>query len=231
MTSPEQGIALWCDPQGTIKEILSNEAGLPDDALIGRKFTSIISEAGLSDALNFMAALNKDGHVFDLLVNSFAGASSTALQFVAVKVKNGLFIAGHKPGCDQGRFIDYLLDIYVVSKSIVRGAVKKLLSAQLAGAARDSSVYDDLTSLNNELVNMQREVSKKNAQLEKALAEIKTLRGILPICSVCKRIRDDKGYWHQVEVYIRKHSNAEFSHSICRECAKKLYPEIYKDRK
>ena len=64
-------------------------------------------------------------------------------------------------------------------------------------------------------------------ELEDALAEIKTLRGIIPICSSCKKIRDDEGYWHQVEVYIRDHSEAEFSHGICPECAKKLYPEIF----
>ena len=66
-------------------------------------------------------------------------------------------------------------------------------------------------------------------ELQAALAEIKTLRGILPICSSCKKIRDDEGYWHQVEVYIRDHSEAEFSHGLCPECAKKLYPELFGD--
>jgi DNA-binding NtrC family response regulator len=66
-------------------------------------------------------------------------------------------------------------------------------------------------------------------ELQDALAEIKTLRGILPICSSCKKIRDDEGYWHQVEVYIRDHSEAEFSHGLCPECAKKLYPEFFAD--
>lgn len=65
-----------------------------------------------------------------------------------------------------------------------------------------------------------------NKELEKALSEIKTLRGILPICANCKKIRDDKGYWNAVEDYIRNHSEAEFSHSICPECSKKLYPEF-----
>jgi hypothetical protein len=63
-------------------------------------------------------------------------------------------------------------------------------------------------------------------QLEEALGEIKTLSGFLPICSSCKRIRDDKGYWNQIESYIRDHSEAEFSHGICPECAKKLYPDF-----
>jgi PAS domain S-box-containing protein len=63
-------------------------------------------------------------------------------------------------------------------------------------------------------------------RLEKALDEIKTLKGILPICASCKKIRDDRGYWQQIESYIRDHSDAEFSHGLCPDCAKKLYPDI-----
>jgi len=61
--------------------------------------------------------------------------------------------------------------------------------------------------------------------LQRALSKIRTLSGLLPICSSCKKIRDDKGYWHQVESYISDHSKAEFSHSICPECTEKLYSE------
>lgn len=63
-------------------------------------------------------------------------------------------------------------------------------------------------------------------QLEAALGEVKTLSGLLPICASCKKIRDDNGYWQQVEQYIQEHSTAEFSHSICPDCLKALYPEI-----
>lgn len=62
--------------------------------------------------------------------------------------------------------------------------------------------------------------------LQKALSEVKTLQGFLPICSHCKKIRDDKGYWNQIEAYIHAHSDAEFSHSICPECAKNHYPDF-----
>jgi PAS domain S-box-containing protein len=62
-------------------------------------------------------------------------------------------------------------------------------------------------------------------ELQDALARVKTLSGLLPICSSCKKIRDDKGYWTQLEAYIRDHSEAEFSHSICPECRKKLYDD------
>ncbi len=64
------------------------------------------------------------------------------------------------------------------------------------------------------------------AKLESALAEVKTLRGILPICSFCKKIRDDDGYWSQVEVYVKDHSDADFTHGICPACMKEHYPEL-----
>ena len=63
-------------------------------------------------------------------------------------------------------------------------------------------------------------------KLHKALEKVKTLSGFLPICASCKKIRDDKGYWNQIEAYISEHSEAEFSHGICPECCKKLYPEF-----
>ncbi len=64
-------------------------------------------------------------------------------------------------------------------------------------------------------------------ELQDALKKVKTLSGLLPICASCKKIRDDRGYWTQVEVYVRDHTEADFTHSICPECAKKLYPDIY----
>lgn len=64
------------------------------------------------------------------------------------------------------------------------------------------------------------------AELKKALAEVKKLSGLLPICSYCKKICDDKGYWTQIESYIHEHSEADFSHGICQECAKKHYPDL-----
>ncbi len=63
-------------------------------------------------------------------------------------------------------------------------------------------------------------------KLQNAISEIKTLRGILPICSFCKKIRDDKGYWNQVEVYVREHTEVDFTHSLCPECVKVHYSEF-----
>lgn len=70
------------------------------------------------------------------------------------------------------------------------------------------------------------EKDKLIIELKDALRNVKTLSGLLPICSSCKKIRDDKGYWNQLEAYIHDHSQAQFSHGICPECAKKLYPDF-----
>ena len=64
------------------------------------------------------------------------------------------------------------------------------------------------------------------AELQEALSKVKTLSGLLPICASCKKIRDDQGYWQQVEVYIQDHSDVDFSHGICPDCARKLYPDF-----
>lgn len=83
-----------------------------------------------------------------------------------------------------------------------------------------------LVEAEDKLVNYAKELENKNNALERALAEIKTLRGFLPICCHCKKIRDDKGYWQQIEQYVRAHTEAEFSHGICPECLDKHYPDI-----
>jgi AmiR/NasT family two-component response regulator len=73
------------------------------------------------------------------------------------------------------------------------------------------------------------ELQTRNDKLQAALTNMKTLRGLLPICASCKRIRDDHGYWQQVEIYIREHSEADFTTGICPECAKRLYPDYYQE--
>ena len=74
---------------------------------------------------------------------------------------------------------------------------------------------------------METEREKLIVELQEALAQVKQLSGLLPICASCKKIRNDKGFWEQVETYITKHSQALFSHAICPDCGKKLYPEYY----
>mgnify|MGYP000369887611 CR=1 FL=1 len=78
------------------------------------------------------------------------------------------------------------------------------------------------------MLDIQKKPAARITELSQALQHIKVLQGILPICSYCKKIRDDKGYWSQVEIYISQHSQADFSHGICPDCKKKYFPELCK---
>jgi hypothetical protein len=102
---------------------------------------------------------------------------------------------------------------------------------------RYGEVYKKLLFQSKELVDAHLELIYQNSrlentarELEKSLIEIKVLRGFLSICSYCKKIRDDKGHWSNIETYIRDRSEVEFSHGICPECSKKVYSDLENKR-
>jgi len=74
---------------------------------------------------------------------------------------------------------------------------------------------------------LERLVKERTAELEQSMADLRTLQGLLPICSSCKKIRDDSGYWNEVEEYFARHTGADFSHGLCPECALRLYPQFF----
>jgi len=88
--------------------------------------------------------------------------------------------------------------------------------ARVVGTHTDITVRKEAEIKNRRLLN----------ELRAALEKVRLLSGLIPICSVCKKIRDDRGYWNQLEHYLKTHSEAEFTHSICPDCAKKIYPEM-----
>jgi DNA-binding response OmpR family regulator len=96
------------------------------------------------------------------------------------------------------------------------------LEKQAAGLQRAN---DQLQNEMAERTRTAQTLCEKNAELEAALAKVKLLSGLLPICSACKKIRDDKGYWSQVENYVEEHSEATFTHGLCPDCLKTLYPD------
>jgi hypothetical protein len=114
--------------------------------------------------------------------------------------------------------IAILAIISVLSFYIIRKGIKEIKLRRMAEDELERH-HDSLDAL----------VQQRTAELQQALSEVKTLSGFLPICASCKKIRDDRGYWNQIESYIRDRSDAEFSHSICPECAEHLYPE-YNDK-
>lgn len=85
-----------------------------------------------------------------------------------------------------------------------------------------------IRQLQQDLTEKNAELRAKNEQLQQALDHVKRLGGLLPICANCKKIRDDQGYWQDVAIYIRDHSEADFTHGICPDCIQKLYPDFYR---
>jgi len=93
----------------------------------------------------------------------------------------------------------------------------------------DRSELRARVSVGVRMVELQRSLASRVSELEQALARVKLLHGLLPICSYCKKIRDDKNYWQQVDAYVAEHSEAQFSHSICPDCYEKVIkPELQK---
>ncbi|MFH0976381.1 MAG: hypothetical protein V1874_11425 [Spirochaetota bacterium] len=133
------------------------------------------------------------------------------------------------------------MTLYEVSKQIVHPDITiwqshiitiifATLCATVAGyffLRKHLELNETLIAKNTESENLHKELKKTVKELKLALSEVKTLSGLLPICSSCKKIRDDKGNWTQIEKYIQEHSDADFTHSLCSECIKKLYPDYY----
>lgn len=158
-----------------------------------------------------------DSKLAEPMRRALSGKSGTVigLDYRGVKV-----LAAHEPVA--------LLDLGIVAKMDLSEIREPFITAGLQSGliaivliAAGSTLFFKIT--NPILQKLQNTVS----DLEKALREVKTLKGFLPICSFCKKIRDDQGYWDQVETYIRKHSEVEFTHGLCPECVKKHYPELF----
>jgi DNA-binding response OmpR family regulator len=115
-----------------------------------------------------------------------------------------------------------LSDEHIGIQSVQEGAQDYLVKGQINSGMLAKAIRYAI-----ERKRIENEKERLIHELQEALAKVKLLSGFLPICASCKKIRDDKGYWNQIEAYISKHSEAEFSHGICPDCAKKLYPELY----
>jgi len=138
---------------------------------------------------------------------------------------------------NKGAF-SYLLKPYDMDQVLlhIRRAIEKQRAQETI--AKD---HRELEKMNAQLIEINRELEKEVlerrkaedekekliVELKESLAKIKTLNGLLPICSWCKKIRNDAGYWQQLESYIGQHSGAEFSHGICPDCLREKYPEYY----
>ena len=147
---------------------------------------------------------------------ALSGESGTivGLDYRGVKV-----LAAHEPLEEMGLGIVAKIDLSEIRAPFIKAALWSGLIALIlisAGTTVFVNVSEPIITKLHNTVN----------QLEKSLSEVKTLKGIVPICSYCKKIRDDQGYWAQVESYVSEHTDADFSHGICPECVAKHYPDL-----
>jgi C4-dicarboxylate-specific signal transduction histidine kinase len=97
-----------------------------------------------------------------------------------------------------------------------------LHQADLQRRAAEGDLLRAYDELETRVAQRTRDLSQANEELRQAMERIRTLSGLLPICAWCKKVRDDNGYWSQIETYLRQHSQAEFTHGICPECAVRM---------
>ena len=131
----------------------------------------------------------------------------------------------------QGTFVILVSGVQVSSEYQARGLnigadgyiVKPISNKELVARVQ---AMERIKKAEDALREKEKQQEKLITKLQEALAEIKTLKGFIPICASCKKIRDDEGYWNQLEAYISKHTDAVFSHGICPDCAEKFRSEI-----
>lgn len=190
-----------------------------DDYVLTRDMLSEISNASykldwVTTYDEALAALNQSGH--DICLLDYRLGQYTGLELLRTAVGKGcrapvILLTG------QG---DHDVDMAAMKA----GASDYLVKGQINAPLLERAIRYAIERKRNES-----EREKLIARLQMARADVKTLTGMLPICASCKKIRDDKGYWSQVEEYIERFADVEFSHGLCPECLITLYPGLNKD--
>lgn len=179
-----------------------------------------IKEKTLSEAR--YAALFEKNHSITLLINPLTGAivdaNPMACTFYGYPIEEM-----KKMQIADINILSQKEIKYEMNRAVQEGRQQYYFQHRLrSGQVRDVEVYSGSLTING---------SSLLLSIVNDITEIKLLRGILPICSQCKQIRDDQGYWNQLELYIKNHSEADFSHGLCPDCAHQLYPDLFKEKK
>lgn len=203
----------------------------PDQHLLLR---SILTKAGHADIVAVDSA-----HAAFAALNLDDEQSSTKIDLILMDVLmpdiDGI------AACRQIKQSDQLRDIPVIMVT-AKTDIENLKEAFSAGAmdyiTKPVNRIELLARVSSALI-LKREMDcrkereadlrRSNEDLQRALKEVKALRGLIPICASCKKVRNDGGLWQQLEEYLGEHSDAQFSHGICQVCVKKLYPGVYPD--
>lgn len=195
---------------------------------IERKYQTALAELSEKEAFNF--ALFQYNPASIVVVDG----SGRVIKSNAAKKKAG----GRLPNIGDIMYRDYAchhqIDMFArLMEAIATGTIHRfselpyngrVLSITIAPFPKGAIIIsEDIT----EQKNAERDRIKLIDDLRRALDEVETLRGLLPICASCKKIRDDKGYWNHIEVYISSHTHADFTHTLCPDCVRHFYPEYW----
>jgi len=194
-------------------------------------------EQRLEDEIAWRRVVMQESHAGMVVMNRAGGVVEANEEFArqigySLDECQRLHIWEWNPGVPKDVLLQMLAEVGVAGESIETTHTRKDGStyeveissqgSEIAGEKYVLAVCHDVSERNR----IQAERERLIGELQEALAEIRTLRGILPVCSYCHKVRDDEGYWHRVDVYIRDHSEANVSHGICPDCLKKYYGDL-----
>ncbi len=203
-----------------------------DDYLVARMINGVVEAIGYRvvgeasdgrEAVALTQALQPDVVLMDINMPELDGLEATRLIYEQCPTPVVVLTAYETP-----ELVNQASSVGVGAYLVKPPNPREMARAITIALAR----FEDMIALrqmNNKLQTQHLVQQELINQLQETLAKVKTLGGLLPICASCKKIRDDQGYWNQLEAYIQSHSDVEFSHGFCPDCAKRLYPEYFND--
>lgn len=232
-TTQLSGSVFRCDRNGIIRDVLRNDLHAGAGDLRDASFLSLFDQSNIDKGALLLQTLQTHQAAFGWEINLLLEGRWTPLHFTGFLTADMMIIACSARRADATS----LLRKYLHREEPSPDGSPLFPAAPAAENDIDTHMLDLLTQLNNELTVIHRRMAKQNIELEHlnndknaliadlttALAQIKTLSGLIPICSNCKKIRDDRGYWNVLEKYLKDHSDATFTHGICPDCAKIFY--------
>jgi hypothetical protein len=176
-------------------------------------------------------------HLRTFIDLSFQEDEVSMKDWISSTIKGIVTKCWEKKGCLEKNCPAYEHDCgrcWLIAGTMCGGGVqgvfaKKYTTCSECEVFKEAVFKDPATELQEHILILIHSLRVKQQELKEALDEVKTLSGLLPICSSCKKIRDDHGYWKQIDAYLTSHSDLLFSHGICPDCIKELYPEVYEE--
>ncbi|MHB9072245.1 MAG: hypothetical protein ACYC6G_01840 [Desulfobaccales bacterium] len=229
------GMVLECNDRGALLKIRRDDLGLFYGIAPGIAFHHLVERGSLDKAFAFLTELKKRGSAFGWELQVSPASLATTL-YVGGIVQNGLLlIFGTRTRGGLLRFSQHFLD--KVQGGVEAEPMPEPIPLARISDARELALQEQLICKQNQLANLKEVLARKSIRLKQVIAELKaaraglhTLQSMLPICSSCKKIRDEQGYWQQVEKYFKDLTGVQFTHSICPECAQNLYPGLSREK-